>query len=117
MQPSIAQIEAGGQNEFEDERHAVEVNECQLTTYRWKKVEGEGWVLWSSFEMPMLTVTLNDAMAMMPEMKLSDYEQVTVGARVSKAGTAIAQSGDLFGEISPARVGEPVVVVIDQRKP
>lgn len=56
----IAQIEAGGQNEFEDECHAVEVEDCQLTTYRWKKVEGAGWVLWSSFEMPMLTVNLNE---------------------------------------------------------
>lgn len=45
----IAQIEAGGQNEFEDERHAVKVTDCQLTTYRWKKVEDEGWVLWTSF--------------------------------------------------------------------
>jgi len=30
----IAQIEASGQNEFEDERHAVQVDACQLTTYR-----------------------------------------------------------------------------------
>lgn len=56
----ISQIEAGGQNEFGDERHAVEVNDCQLTTYRWKMVEGEGWVLWTSFELPMLTVNLNE---------------------------------------------------------
>ncbi|MBO9452611.1 hypothetical protein J7426_20235 [Tropicibacter sp. R16_0] len=57
----IAQIEAGGQNEHEDRRHAVEVNECQLTTYFWKKVEGEGWVLWTSFKIPMLLVDLAES--------------------------------------------------------
>ncbi|SLN21444.1 hypothetical protein TRL7639_00578 [Falsiruegeria litorea R37] len=57
----IAQIEAGGQNEHEDRRHAVEVDECQLTTYFWKKVEGEGWVLWTSFKIPMLLVDLAES--------------------------------------------------------
>lgn len=56
----IAQIVAGGQNEWEDERHAVEVNNCQLTTYRWKNVENEGWVLWTSFEFPMMLVDLSE---------------------------------------------------------
>ncbi|SPJ30036.1 hypothetical protein [Falsiruegeria mediterranea] len=57
----IAQIEAGGQNEYEDRRHSVEVNECQLTTYFWKKVAGEGWVLWTSFKIPMLLVDLAES--------------------------------------------------------
>ncbi len=54
----FAQMVMGGHNEYKDERHAVEVNECQLTTCRWKHVENKGWVLWTSFEFPMLLVDL-----------------------------------------------------------
>lgn len=54
----IAQIELAGQNEYENRRHAVEIDACQLTTYRWKKIDGEGWVLWTSFEFPMLKVEI-----------------------------------------------------------
>ena len=67
-------------------------------------------------ELP-LRIRLDDESAMMPQMKLSNFEQVLVGARISKAGTAIAQSGDLFGEVSPVRAGQRVVVTIDRRKP
>ncbi len=56
----IAQIETGGQNEFGDERHAVKVDDCQLTTYRWKNVPDEGWVLWTSFDVPMMLVDLKE---------------------------------------------------------
>ncbi|MBI3186893.1 MAG: c-type cytochrome biogenesis protein CcmI [Gammaproteobacteria bacterium] len=54
-------------------------------------------------ELP-LTVKLNDAMAMMPEMRLSSFPQVRVTAIVSKAGTAQLMAGDLFGEVSPVKV-------------
>ena len=45
-----------------------------------------------------LQVTLTDAMAMMPGMQLSAFEQVRVSARVSKSGQAGLQAGDLFAE-------------------
>ena len=63
-----------------------------------------------------VTVTLNDAMAMMPAMKLSQYEQVTVGAKISKSGSAGPAAGDLFGEQSPVNVmaGESVQLLINQ---
>jgi cytochrome c-type biogenesis protein CcmH len=66
-----------------------------------------------------LELTLDDAGAMMPAMKLSNFEQVVVGARVSRTGGAIAQSGDLRGEISPVPVRDAglVEVVIDSTVP
>ncbi len=65
-----------------------------------------------------ITVKLNDAMAMMPQMKLSSFEQVTVSAVVSKSGRPGAQPGDLFAEISPVsvRAGETISLLIDQVK-
>jgi cytochrome c-type biogenesis protein CcmH len=46
-----------------------------------------------------LTVNLNDSMAMMPEMKLSRFDQVKLIARISKSGNATQQPGDLIGVI------------------
>ncbi len=49
-------------------------------------------------ELP-LTVNLTDAMAMTPTMKLSNFEQVKLLARISKTGDAMQQPGDLIGVI------------------
>ena len=38
---------------------------------------------------------------MMPAMKLSSFPNVTVGARLSRSGDAIAQPGDLEGLVTP----------------
>jgi len=46
-----------------------------------------------------LTVSLNDTMAMMPNMKLSNFQNVKLLARISKSGNAISQPGDLIGVI------------------
>ncbi|MGB0723645.1 MAG: c-type cytochrome biogenesis protein CcmI [Gammaproteobacteria bacterium] len=64
-----------------------------------------------------ITVSLDDSMAMMPQMKLSNFGQVLIGARVSKSGNAMPQSGDLVGERSPVVLGDEVAVNIDSRKP
>lgn len=40
------------------------------------------------------TIVLDDSMSMMPDISLNDAKSVTVGARVSREGTALAFSGD-----------------------
>jgi cytochrome c-type biogenesis protein CcmH len=66
-----------------------------------------------------LTVTLDDSTAMSPTMKLSNFDQVAVGARVSKSGMAMPQSGDLQGLVTPVVPGsEPAIELnIDSRVP
>lgn len=56
-----------------------------------------------------VTVTLDDTLAMMPEMKLSDFPEVVVGARISKSADAVAQPGDLEGYSAPVKAGSRVV--------
>ncbi len=65
------------------------------------------------------TVTLDDSLAMSPAMSMSKFDEVTVGARISKSGNAMTQSGDLSGAVSPVRLGsdETIRITIDQREP
>ncbi len=65
-----------------------------------------------------LEFALDDSMAMMPSMKLSNFSSVVIGARVSKAGDAMPASGDLQGFSAPVKVGSAGVDVrIDQVVP
>ena len=60
------------------------------------------------------TVTLDDSMAMVPDMKMSSFPQLVIGARISKTGDAIPKPGDLEGYAPPLKAGAagPVEVVI-----
>ena len=49
--------------------------------------------------------TLDDSTAMTPEMRLSKFSEVVVGARISKSGNAMPQSGDLVGASAAIRPG------------
>ncbi len=61
---------------------------------------------------------LNDSMAMMPTMKLSNFKEVVISAKVSKSGNATPQSGDLGGEVASVKVGaNNVQLVIDKIVP
>lgn len=66
-----------------------------------------------------VSVTLSDARAMMPSRTLSQQEKVVVGARVSKSGQPMAQSGDLQGLTDPVPVDgdRTLEVTIDQQVP
>jgi cytochrome c-type biogenesis protein CcmH len=68
-------------------------------------------------ELP-LAFSLDDTLAMSPAMKLSNFTEVVIGARVSKSGNATPQRGDLQGISKPVKVGATdVVVVIDSVVP
>ncbi len=66
-----------------------------------------------------LTTTLDDSMGMLPNLKLSMFPQIVVGARISKSGNAMAQSGDLQILSAPLDVhrSEPIALRIDQVVP
>ncbi|MCX7891715.1 MAG: c-type cytochrome biogenesis protein CcmI [Burkholderiales bacterium] len=65
-----------------------------------------------------VSFSLDDSMAMAPNMKLSDFPEVVVGARVAKGGTATSQPGDLEGLSAPVKTGATgVAVVIDRVLP
>lgn len=72
----------------------------------------------SANDLPV-TVTLDDSSAMMPNMKLSGFDQVMIMARISKSGNAITQSGDFIGSTGPVQVQQTkdVSVVISQSVP
>lgn len=62
--------------------------------------------------------TLDDSTAMNPAMKLSNFPEVMVGARISKSGNATPQAGDLEGSTGPVKLGSNgVQVVIDKVVP
>jgi cytochrome c-type biogenesis protein CcmH len=57
---------------------------------------------------------LDDTMAVAPQFKLSNFSAVVIGARVSKSGNAMPQSGDLQGESQPVQLGRSdVAITID----
>jgi cytochrome c-type biogenesis protein CcmH len=48
-----------------------------------------------------VSVVLDDSRAMLPEMKLSNFDDVVIGARISRAGDVTARPGDMEGLTNP----------------
>lgn len=68
-------------------------------------------------DLPM-QFSLDDSLAMRPDMRLSKYAEVIVAARISKTGDAIPKSGDLKGSSSVIKVGrEDLKIIIDSAVP
>jgi cytochrome c-type biogenesis protein CcmH len=71
----------------------------------------------SAASLPLRT-TLDDSNSPMPTRKLSSVDRWRVVARVSKAGSATPQPGDLEGtlEVAKADAGKPVRIVISRTR-
>ncbi|MDO8788247.1 MAG: c-type cytochrome biogenesis protein CcmI [Sulfuritalea sp.] len=52
-----------------------------------------------------LSFTLDDSLALDPQMRLSSVAAVNIEARISKSGQAMPQPGDLIGESGPLQLG------------
>lgn len=64
------------------------------------------------------SVVLDDNMAMVEGMNLSAFPRVIVSARVTKSGSAIAQSGDYIGQVATNVAGSDVLnITIDSMVP
>ena len=73
-----------------------------------------------------IELELNDSMAVLPSMRLSQFSRVMVSARISKTREAMPKPGDLQGEagpVTPLQAPEtagstaPVVILINQVRP
>lgn len=66
-----------------------------------------------------LDLVLDDSMGMLPNLKLSMFPEVVIGARISKSGNAIAASGDLQTLSDPVDVHgtDVITLTIDQVVP
>lgn len=61
---------------------------------------------------------LDDSMAMSPQLRLSGFSRVVIGARVSRSGNATPQPGDLVGQSEPVAPGATGLrIVIDRVQP
>ncbi len=64
-----------------------------------------------------IEIALTDAMAMVPNMKLSAFDEVAVVARISKSGSAEAGQGDFFGQTEAFRPQDESLVSVTISEP
>ena len=73
----------------------------------------------SAGDLPV-TVTLDDSTSMMPTMKLSQFPDIVIGARISKTGNATPASGDLQAlteAMNQSAIKDHVQITIDEVLP
>ena len=66
------------------------------------------------------TVRLDDSKAVAPFLRISNFDEVTLSARVSRSGGAMKSSGDLEGNVGPVKTettGTPIRLTIDHVVP
>lgn len=56
----IQEMESSGKHQFEDERREIQIDGCQMTTFRWREFPEHGWVLWTSFQFDMVDAQLDE---------------------------------------------------------
>lgn len=63
-----------------------------------------------------VTVTLDDSMAMMQQLQLSQFENVVITARISKSGVGNAKAGDLqgFSEVIKSSASKTSVTISEE---
>ena len=65
-----------------------------------------------------ISFNLDDSSAMSPDMSLSKFPSVVVGARISRSGDATPRSGDLVGQVGPVgNTASKLVIKIDAVQP
>lgn len=62
-----------GTNLRAHERHEVAIEACEMTTYWWRKREGTGWIMWSSFQFPMASAVLGDGSAVPANIAVENH--------------------------------------------
>jgi len=68
-------------------------------------------------ELP-LNFVLNDALAMSPNALISNLSEATIEVRISKAGQAKAETGDLYSNMQTVKLGTSnLKIVVDQVRP
>lgn len=93
----IDQIVASGTNESAEERHTVIVQECVMTTFRWRQYEDQGFVLWSSFLFDMVSAEFNlgdsaagELFVPVPNEESPEDRMAVVGFGMRATGTGAA---------------------------
>ncbi|OUR65997.1 hypothetical protein A9Q73_08180 [Bermanella sp. 47_1433_sub80_T6] len=62
-----------------------------------------------------VTVVLDDSMAMMPSLKMSNFEKIIITARISKSGVGNTKPGDIQGDSGVIEVSaKKTQVLIDE---
>ncbi len=60
-----------------------------------------------------ITLTLDDSLAMRPELALSKFDRVNVVARISRSGQPIAGSGDVEGSVNNVALGTDELILVE----
>ena len=81
----IAEIVEAATHAHDDERHEIEIDGCQITTFRWKELPDTGWTLWSSFRFDMADGELSASTTNSEDR----FVYMPIGGKLDKTGIAL----------------------------